>query len=69
MHSNVIGIVKTLGEWDLEVDIEVKNMRDFRKIGIEIRQKFATLIHETRIIPLFETLKKNFFPRFLIEKS
>ena len=67
LHPNVLGIVKTLGEWDLEIEIEVKNMRDFRKIGIEIRQKFTTMIQQTRSIPLDETFKKSFFPKFLIE--
>ena len=67
MQPNVIGVVKTLGEWDVEVEIEVKNMHDFRKIEMEIRQKFTTLIHEIRSIPIYETFKKNFFPQFLLQ--
>ena len=69
IQSNVVRLVKTLGEWDLEIEIEVKSMRDFRKIEIELRQRFPTLIHEIRSVPVYENFKKNFFPRFLIEKS
>lgn len=68
MLPNVVGIVKTLGEWDIEIEMEVKNTKDFRKIEIELRQKFSSLIHKIRSIPIYDTYKKTFFPKFLIDK-
>jgi DNA-binding Lrp family transcriptional regulator len=67
-HQNVISVVKTLGEWDLEITIEAKDTKDFRKIEIEIREKYSTLIQNIKSLPLYENLKKNFFPKFILEE-
>ncbi len=68
IHLNIVGVVKTLGEWDLEIEIEVKSRHIFRKIEIEIREKFTSLIHEIRSVPLYGVFKKIFFPKFLVER-
>jgi len=65
-HPNVVSAVKTLGEWDIEIQIEVGETAALRKIEMEIRQKFALLIQEIESIPLFTTYKENFFPKFLL---
>ena len=68
-HPNVVSVVKTLGEWDLEIQIEVKNWYDYRKITIDIRERFKSLIQEIESIPLYKNYHKiNFFPEFLLEK-
>ena len=65
-HPNVVSIAKTLGEWDIEIQIEVGETVELRKIEMEIRQKFALLIQEIESIPLYHTYKNNFFPKFLL---
>ena len=67
-HPNVVGIVKTLGEWDIEIRIEAPDTMEFRKIEIEIRQKFTLLIQQTESVPLYKTYKTNYFPAFLIKE-
>ena len=42
---------------------------DFRKVEMEIRQRFAALIQEIESVPVYRTYKINYFPRFLIEKT
>ena len=66
VHPNVVTAVKTLGEWDIEIEIGVKGRTELRKIEMDIRQKFALLIQQIESIPLYKQYKKNFFPRFLI---
>mgnify|MGYP001223689888 CR=1 FL=1 len=66
-HPNVISAVKTLGEWDIEIELETKNPAERRKVEMEIRQKFALLIQQIESIPLYLSYKKNYFPRFLLE--
>ena len=66
-QPNVVSIVKTLGEWDIEVKIETKDPMEFRKIEMQIRQKFTSLIQQIESVPLYKTYKKNYFPKFLIE--
>lgn len=65
-HPNIISAVKTLGEWDIEINVEVETTLQLRKIEMEIRQKFALLIQEIESIPLYKTYKTNFFPEFLL---
>jgi len=66
-HPNVISVVKTLGEWDIEIEMESGNKKELRKAEREIRQKFALLIQQIESVPLYKTYKKNYFPRFLVE--
>jgi DNA-binding Lrp family transcriptional regulator len=67
LHPNVVNVTKTLGEWDLEMQIEVKSWYIYRKIVIEIREKFKSLIQEIESIPLYKTYHKmNYFPGFLL---
>ena len=68
-HPNIVGVVKTLGEWDLEIEIEADNEKELRRIEMKIRQEFALLIQQIESIPLYRSYKKNFFPRFLIENE
>lgn len=68
-HPNVVDVVKTLGEWDLEIQIEVESWDIYRTIVIEIRQKFKSLIQEIESVPIYKTYHKiNYFPGFLLEK-
>ena len=67
IHLNVVGAVKTLGEWDLEIRIETQGTMEFRKVEMEIRQKFTLLIQQIEGIPLYRIYKNNYFPKFLIK--
>ena len=68
-HPNVTWTVKTLGEWDIEISIEARDMMELKSIEMDIRQRFMALIHETETIPVYKIHKKNLFPRFLIAKK
>lgn len=68
-QPNIVNIVKTLGEWDIEIEIETENQPEFRKIEMDIREKFALMIHNIESFPLYRTYKRNFFPKFLVENS
>ncbi len=65
-HPNVVSAVKTLGEWDLEIEIESEERNGLRRIEIEIRRRFVALIKELASIPLYYCYKKSFFPDFLL---
>jgi Lrp/AsnC family leucine-responsive transcriptional regulator len=67
MHPNVVSIIKTLGEWDLEIQIEVESWYLYRKIIFQIRQKFKSLIQEIETTPLYDVYHKiSYFPQILI---
>lgn len=70
LHPNVTSIIKTLGEWDLEIQIEVESWYLYRKIVFEIRQKFKSLIQEIETTPLYEAyFKITYFPKFLLSQD
>lgn len=67
MHPNVTLLVKTLGEKDFEIHIEADNWITYRKIAIEIRERFPSLIQDIETIPLHNKYHKiSYFPEFLI---
>ncbi|MBW2974981.1 Lrp/AsnC family transcriptional regulator [Candidatus Woesearchaeota archaeon] len=70
MQPNVVSVIKTLGEWDLEIQMEVKSWYEYRKIVIDIREKFKSLIQEIESIPIYKNYHKiNYFPGFLVEQG
>lgn len=66
-HPNIISISKTLGEWDIEIEVEAKNSMDFRMIEMELRERFALLIKEIENFSVFRVLKRRYFPGFLLD--
>ena len=67
-NPNVFSIVKTIGEWDMEITIEAEDQKHVRKIELEIRQRFALLIQYIESIPLYQPHKMRFVPGFVGEK-
>ncbi len=65
-HPNIVRAVKTIGEWDIEIQVEVENVSELRNVEMEIREKFSSLIKEIANVPLYRTYKKTFFPGFLV---
>ena len=64
-HPRINSLTKTLGSWDLEIEIEVPNLNEFRKIERQIRKRFAVLIQQIESIPIYSLHKRTFFPRIL----
>lgn len=60
--SNVVYSVKTFGNWDLEIDLEVSKQEDFLRILREIKNKFSDVIRDYQIIQLSEVHKYTHFP-------
>lgn len=66
-HPNVLSVVKTLGEWDAEVELEAPDFWELRKAEMKLRQDFAELIQDAEGTPLYHTHKRTFFPEFLLD--
>lgn len=65
IHPKINLLTKTVGSWDLEIEVEVKDLKEFRKIERKIRQRFAVLIQKIESIPIYALHKRTFFPEFL----
>lgn len=66
-NNNVVGILRMIGQWNLEIEFEVKTREDMLKLTREIRTRFKDFIKEFEVIPLFHEYKYNFFPGDLLK--
>ena len=61
-HKNIVYIVKALGPWDFEIDIEVASQDIFRKMMMEIKTKFSDIIKDYSTLHIYQVHKYNFCP-------
>ncbi len=63
--KEVIQLHKTVGDWDMEVDIESLDKTEMRKLIIELRENFKDLIESFNIIEFYEYYKKTYLPAYI----
>ena len=68
-NANIVGIIKLIGLWDFEMELEVENKEQMLKITRDFRDKFKDVIKDFEIIPLFHEYKYNFFPGDLLKEK
>lgn len=62
-NLNIVGVIKLVGAWDFEIELETKIQKEELLILRNIRDKFKDIIKEFEIIPLFHEYRYNFFPK------
>jgi len=62
LHPRIISAIKTLGPWDLEVDIEAEDVEQFRLIMMELSNKFADVLRDYSALIIYDTHKYNLMP-------
>ena len=65
--KEIVQINKTVGDWNMEIDIEAFEKKTIRKITSEIREKFKDLIETFIIIEFYKYYKKSYLPSYLFE--
>jgi len=60
--KEVVEMHKTIGEWDLEIDIDAKNRKDLLKIIRKIKENFKPIIKEIDTVEILEIHKKQYLP-------
>lgn len=61
-NPNVVYIVKALGSWDTEIDIEVETPEKLREIIMEVKTKFSEIIRDYSTLHIYQVHKYNFCP-------
>lgn len=61
-HTNILFVVKVIGNYDLQLEIEVKEYAEIEKILKEFRQKFSQYIRDFEILRVIKECKYDFFP-------
>lgn len=61
-QKNIVDIDLTLGDWDIELDIEVENHERFHEIMLELRTAFPNVINSYDSILIFREHTYDYFP-------
>lgn len=66
-NPSITFIIKVVGEWDLEFEVEVKSRKDLQGIIIQLRDNFSEAIKEVETIPIYHDYRYNYFPGEIIK--
>lgn len=67
--NEVVGANKTVGDWNLEVDIESLDKNKIRHLIAELRHEFKDLIESFNMMEFHKYYKKTYLPKHLFEKN
>ncbi len=59
---NILWATKMIGYYDLSIEMEVRDVEEFRKTLEEIKEKFANLIKKHESLLIFEEAVLNYLP-------
>ncbi len=62
INNLVIAIVKTLAEWDYEIDIEVENVNQLKEFTMNLTNHFSDIIKDYELIRIVNMPKYTFYP-------
>lgn len=60
-NPNIVHVVKSLGGWDYELDMEVEDFQQYRSIVLEVTSRFAHLIKDYSALRRIKLHKYNFY--------
>lgn len=62
-NNRIIAIIKTLAEWDYELDIEVENFSQLENFTMNLTSEFSDIIKDYDVLRIKNMPKYTFFPR------
>lgn len=64
--KEVVSANKTLGDWELEIDIESSDKTRIRKIIMELREKFKDIIEDFTTMEILHISKRDYLPGYIL---
>jgi len=61
-ESRIVYIIKALGDWNYELDIEAENIEQYRKIMMEITNSFSNIVKDYNSVIVRKIHKYNLYP-------
>ncbi len=62
INPNIVYIVKALGPWEFEIDMEVTTAAQFREIMMDLKTRFSDVIKDYSALHIYQVHKYNFCP-------
>ncbi|MDD5331922.1 MAG: Lrp/AsnC family transcriptional regulator [Candidatus Nanoarchaeia archaeon] len=67
--QEIVQVNKTIGDWDMEVDIESQDKSKIRSMIMKLREDFKDLIEKFNLIELYSYHKRSYLPQYLFNKT
>jgi|SRR3989344_266221 len=67
--KEIIQVNKTVGDWDMEIDIESLDKGKIRYITRQIRELFSDLIERFNIIEFYKYYKRSYLPSYVFKEG
>ncbi|MFH1505588.1 MAG: Lrp/AsnC family transcriptional regulator [archaeon] len=61
----IVQVNKTVGDWDMEIDIEALNKTRIRQLTIEIRDHFKDIIETFNMMEFYDYYMRSYLPKYL----
>lgn len=62
-QKEVIRVIKTIGHWNVEVDVETKDTMELRNICLQLKKHFGESIHKIETAQMFKLHKEVYLPQ------
>ncbi|MBI4163100.1 MAG: Lrp/AsnC family transcriptional regulator [Candidatus Aenigmarchaeota archaeon] len=69
MHPNIVYIVKTLGPWEFEIDVEIENPQKLRELMMDLKTRFKDIIKDYSSLSIHQVHKYNFCPSVQVQSD
>ena len=66
--KEIVQVNKTVGDWDMEIDVESYDKKTLRYLILQIREDFKDLIEDFNIIEFYQYYKKTYLPAYLFNE-
>lgn len=67
--KEVIQVNKTVGDWDMEIDLEALDKSSIRFMILKLREEFSDLIANFNLIEFHDYYKRTYLPEYLFREE
>ena len=68
-HKNIYYITNTIGNYNLMLDIHVRNVNEFKEVIVEMKDKFSDVIRLYESVIIFDEYKISYIPKGIVTKA
>jgi Lrp/AsnC family leucine-responsive transcriptional regulator len=61
-NNRVIALIKTLADWDYEIDLELENINQLKNFTMKLTNEFSDIIRDYETLRIINMPKYNFYP-------
>lgn len=67
--KEIVQVNRTIGDWNMEIDIESFDKKRIRYIILRLREEFKDIIETFNLIDFYKTHKVSYLPLFLFQQE